>query len=59
MLYAIWFIIDSGVLLNRIFMPIPSDHMRSEKLLFDLKDCVGDFPLGSTYLHLLVIRNAC
>ena len=38
-----------------IIMQITSDRMRSTKLLFDLKVASGDFPLGSTYLRLLVM----
>ena len=37
-----------------IFMQITSDPMRIAKLLFDFKVVSGDFPLGSTYLQLLV-----
>ena len=45
------------VLCVRIFMQITSDPMRSTKLLFDLKDALGDFPSGSIYLRLLVNFN--
>ena len=42
---------NPGVTFNpfvRIFMQINSDPMRSAELLFNLKDCVGDFPAEST-----------